>query len=241
MNKPIIAINAIFTKDGKATRLALDYTRAIIEAGGLPIILPSSKISDAELEQIINKVDGLLLSGGPDISPDIYGETTLNHTIKLLPKIKQDFDFRLLKLALKQQLPILGICYGCQLLNVALGGSLFQDIASQIKAHKAHRKTEHKIYICEGTLLHRIVGRNTILANSRHHQSIKTPGRNLMINARCEDNVIEGIEIPYHINNKKGFCLGVQWHPESIIDREEHLLLFKALVKAAANIPPTQF
>jgi gamma-glutamyl-gamma-aminobutyrate hydrolase PuuD len=234
MKKPVIAINANLTKDGKRAQLAQDYSNAVYQAGGLPMVLPPLNLAGAaDISVLINQVDGLVLSGATDIAPEVYQEKVLTKTVNLLPGVKQAFDLQLVKLALKKKLPILGICYGCQLINVVLGGTLFQDIRTQTPSRIKHRGTFHKIYICEGTLLYHIIGKNTLEVNSRHHQAIKTPGKNLMINARSEDTGIEGVEIPYYWHHQNGFCLGVQWHPESIAERPEQLRLFTALIKAA--------
>ena len=147
----------------------------------------------------------------------------------LLPELKQRFDLALAKSAIKRKMPILGTCYGAQLINVVLGGNLFQDIATQIKSAIGHRKSSHKVYLCEGTLLHRIVGKKYIITNSTHHQSIKTPGKDLVINARAEDGIIEGIETP------DGFCLGLQWHPERMMDSKEQVGLLRAFIQYAAR------
>jgi len=250
MKKPIIAINANFSKDEKYSQLNRDYSNAISRAGGIPIILPSLKTSEKDLRQIINHIDGLILSGGHDIWPRLYGEKVLNRTVIPLPEIKQSSDFKLFKLAFEKKIPILGICYGCQLINVALGGRLFQDIKSQLGTKIKHKNASHTIYICEGTLLHRIINRKKLEVNSRHHQSVKEPAKGLMINARSTDTIIEGVETI----DRSRFCLGVQWHPEtppepspkdsfwrgpagraSIAAKKEHLGLFRALVQASAK------
>lgn len=243
MKKPVIGINANLTDDKKYIRLGHDYCTAILKAGGIPFAIPTLKLSGSAfynnklLEEIIGKIDGLLLSGANDLSPACYGEKPLKGKIKLVPDIKEIFDLQLTKSALRKKIPILGVCYGTQLLNVALGGNLFQDITSQMETAKKHTDTFHKIYICEGTLLYRIIGQKTIRVNSAHHQAIKTPGENLMINARADDCIIEGVEIPYHLKKNYSynkFCLGVQWHPERILDQKEQFRLFRAFVQSAS-------
>jgi putative glutamine amidotransferase len=230
MKKPIIGINGNLTKDGRYAKLSQEYSRAVLKAGGIPVILPSLPlVSNGILERILDRIDGLLLSGGHDLSPRHYNEKILNKKVILLPESKQRFDLALAKAAIKRKMPILGTCYGAQLINVALGGSLFQDIATQIKSAIGHRKSYHKVYLCEGTLLHRIIGKKYIMTNSTHHQSIKTPCKNLIINARAEDTIIEGVEAP------NGFCLGIQWHPERMIDSTEQVNLLRAFIQYAAR------
>ncbi|HLD35171.1 MAG TPA: gamma-glutamyl-gamma-aminobutyrate hydrolase family protein [Planctomycetota bacterium] len=239
MKKPIIGINGNLTKDGRYSKLSQEYSRAVLKAGGSPVILPSLPLAGnlpewhgqvgGILERILDSIDGLLLSGGHDLSPALYGEKILNKKVILLPEVKQRFDLALTKAALKRKTPILGTCYGAQLINVALGGALFQDIRSQIKSAIGHKKSYHKVYLCEGTLLHRILGRRSIITNSFHHQSIKTLGRNLIISARAEDGIIEGVELP------NSFCLGLQWHPERMMDIKEQVGLLRAFIQYAAR------
>jgi putative glutamine amidotransferase len=230
MKKPVIGINADLTRDGKDVRLSQEYVRVVLKAGGIPVLLPcAAPAADGIPERMLDGIDGLLLSGGRDLNPRFYGEKILNRKVILLPELKQGFDLALVKSALKRKMPILAICYGVQLINVALGGSLFQDIASQLKSAANHRQGGHKIRIVRGTLLHRIINKEYITANSFHHQAIKTPGGNLAVNARAADDVIEGVELP------GGFCLGLQWHPERMPDKKEQVKLFKALVQYAAR------
>ncbi|MDI6732833.1 MAG: gamma-glutamyl-gamma-aminobutyrate hydrolase family protein [Planctomycetota bacterium] len=233
MRKPVIAINANLTNDKKYNRLATDYTRAILKAGGILFIIPPfSNHSEKLLEHILEKADGLLLSGGNDISPEVYGENHFPHKIKEIPKIKQRFDIELTRLALKKNLPVLAICYGHQLLNVVLGGSLFQDINTQIKGAQRHKRSEHTVYLCEGTLLVDIIRKKTIRVNSTHHQCIKTLGKGLMINALAQDGIIEGVEI--FPPRKNAFCIGVQWHPERILHKKEQLRLFQEFIRISS-------
>lgn len=231
MKKPIIGINADLTVDAKALKITLEYSRAVIKSGGVPVILPCLIPNNhVILNRFLDIVDGVLLSGGRDLSPLLYGEKGFYKSVFLLPEARQSFDLALARLALKRKIPILGICYGLQLVNVALGGSLFQDIDSHLKTGIEHPKDAHNSYICEGSLLRRIMGQKYIMVNSAHHQSIKVLGKNLMINARAEDGVIEGVEL------SGGFCIGVQWHPERMMDTKEQVNLFRAFIRSAAGV-----
>jgi putative glutamine amidotransferase len=245
MKKPIIGINATLTEDGKYVQLYHNYCTAIARSGGIPFIIPSLELSKSVSTnnklcgEIIGKIDGILLSSGNDLSPacGCYGKNPPKEKIKTIPLIKEKFDLQLAKSALLKKIPILGVCYGTQLLNVVLGGDLFYDIRCQMDTAKSHTDTFHKIYLCEGTMLYNIIGQGTIQVNSSHHQAIKTPAEKLMINARADDCIIEGIEIPYHLQKHYSynkFCLGVQWHPERILEQKGQLKIFQAFVRAAS-------
>lgn len=190
------------------------YPKVILEAGGIPLLLPITGSRKA-IQAMLDSLHGILVSGGDfDIHPKYYGEKPL----AVLGKIKEtrtEFELDLITLALKKELPILGVCGGAQAINVALGGTLYQDIPSQIPDAIAHQQGElrevggHQVRVYEGTRLKQIVGRDTLEVNTTHHQAVKTLGKKLIVNAGTEDGVIEGIE---GVNGF--FVLGVQWHPE---------------------------
>ncbi len=198
------------------------YCRAIERAGGIPVLLSPGGAPTAA-KHLLDRVDGLVISGGNfDIHPSLFGEKP----IKELGEIKQqrtDFELSLTHLALKRDLPLLGICGGAQALNVALGGTLYQDIARQLPQAIEHQRSEishsggHKIQIQGGTRLARIVKRQTLEVNTTHHQAVKRLGAGLVVNAIALDGLIEGIESPRH-----SFVMGVQWHPEALISRFSH-------------------
>ena len=198
------------------------YCRAVERAGGMPLVLPSMA-SGAGLRRMLQRLDGLAISGGNfDIHPTYYGEKP----IRALGEVKQErteFELELVTLALRRDLPLLGICGGAQAINVALGGSLYQDIATQLPGtgeHQQGAKKEtggHPIHVHAGTRLHRILGRRTLEVNTTHHQAVKKLGKGLIINATAEDGLIEGIESPSH-----SFVLGIQWHPEVLAPRYAH-------------------
>jgi putative glutamine amidotransferase len=175
------------------------------------------------LRQMTAGLDGLLISGGDfDIHPSFYGEKP----IAGLGKIKHErtqFELELARCALTRDLPMLGICGGAQAINVALGGSLYQDIATQNPNAGEHQKSKkketggHRIRIEIGTCLRQIIKRRTLEVNTTHHQAVKALGKGLIINATAEDGVIEGIESARH-----SFVLGLQWHPEVLAFRYGH-------------------
>src|SRR5215470_11033594 len=224
MSRPLIGITAdLITPQSTASSarqqentlfLPQRYCRAIENAGGAPIILPTTG-SASVLRQYMDQVDGLLLSGGNfDIHPRYYGEKP----VEKLGEVKQErteFELDLTGRALKQDRPLLGICGGAQAINVALGGSLYQDIAAQVAhagEHQQSAKKEiggHHVHIHGGTRLWQIVKRDIVEVNTTHHQAVKKVGSGLVVNATADDGLIEGIESSRH-----SFVLGVQWHPE---------------------------
>jgi len=200
--------------------LASRYCDAIENAGGLPIIIPHFR-SRAQIRHMLRRLDGLLISGGGfDIDPAYYHE----QPIAKLGKINSQRTFTELEsiaFGLDRDLPMLGICGGAQAINVALGGSLYQDIATQLPAAQSHQQDErsdkhgHVAEVSRGTLLYKICGRQRLKVNTTHHQAIRNIGEGLTINAIAPDGVIEGIE-----SKSRSFVLGLQWHPEVLAQRE---------------------
>ena len=212
--------------------LPLAYAEAVEQAGGIPVLLPLTP-SVVSAKRLLSPIGGVIFSGGNDLDPVRYGESRHPKT-RRVPSEKELSDIRLLDAALRRGLPVLGICYGCQLINVARGGSLVQDIPSQCPGclpHRPARRGErlfHPVRLQPGSLLRHILGRSRLPVNSSHHQAIRTIGRGLRTVAWAPDGVIEGVEDPSH-----AFVLGVQWHPERLADRGAHARLFRALVRAA--------
>jgi len=214
------------------------YVRAVEELGGVPLILPL--VADrAVRRRLIQGIDGLLLTGsGPDLDPTLYGERQ-RYTFQIVAERRSDCELDLVRLAIRNRIPTLAICGGMQAMNVACGGSLFQDLPAQVNEALQHRQTtsatrvSHSITITEGSLLNRIIKRSHMQVNSSHHQSVKTVGRTLIASATAPDGIVEAIEHPTH-----RFFLGLQWHPEFLFER--HLLhrrLFQAFLRAAARRP----
>ncbi len=160
-----------------------------------------------------------MTGGNFDINPILYGEKPLE-PLREIKKQRTQFELELISLALERDLPILGVCGGQQAINVVLGGSLYQDIARQVPHALEHEQTtpkvksSHSINILPETKLHRIVRCKVLKVNTTHHQAVKDPGRGLITNATAEDGIIEGIESQEH-----SFVLGVQWHPEFLMER----------------------
>ena len=200
--------------------LASRYCDAIENAGGLPIIIPHLR-SRIQIGRLLGRIDGLLISGGGfDIDPAYYSEQRMAKLGKINPQ-RTFTELESIAFGLDRDLPMLGICGGAQAINVALGGSLYQDIATQLPAAQRHQQEErsdshgHVVEVSRGTLLYKICGRRRLKVNTTHHQAIRDIGEGLSINAIAPDGVIEGIE-----SKNRSFVLGLQWHPEVLAQRE---------------------
>ena len=210
--------------------LRQNYCDAVAHAGGTAIALPHLP---KQVTNYLDKIDGLIVTGGAfDVDPSLFGDTELHDTV-VLKSGRTDFEMAVTKGALERDMPVLGICGGQQLLHVALGGKLVQHIPDEIENPLAHEQPNprdepgHIVEIVHGTLLHDIVGSPQMNVNSAHHQAVRDEPKGVIINARCADGVIEGIEAPAY-----RFCLGVQWHPEFEIDPGD-ARIFDAFIEAA--------
>ncbi len=234
MAQPVIGLTLDAEPPGGYSKLpwyALreNYCAAVVRAGGLPVLLPH------EVEQAdayLRVIDGLVVTGGAfDVDPAIFGAETRHATVKTKDRRTQ-FELAATRRALAADKPVLGICGGQQLLNVALGGTLIQHIPDEVAGALIHEQkhprdqTSHAVSVVAGTRLHRIVGVPSIDVNSTHHQAVKEAGPSLVVDAVAPDGVIEGIEDP-----RRRFCLGVQWHPEYRITAAD-AALFAAFVAA---------
>jgi len=207
-----------------------NYCEAVAEAGGLSVLLPHEPERAADYLALL---DGLIVTGGAfDVDPALFGATTKHASVSLKAR-RTAFELAICQSALAKNLPVLGICGGEQLLNVALGGTLVQHIPAEIKNALAHEqpnpRTEpgHAVAIAPGTLLHRVTRMAEMQVNSAHHQAIKEAAPGLVVDAVAPDGVIEGIEDP-----KRRFVLGVQWHPEYRLS-EGDTRIFAAFIQAA--------
>lgn len=215
-----------------------DYVEAVLRAGGTPVLFPVT--ADRErINALLNRVDGLLLTGGEDVDPREYGERK-QPCCGDCSASRDAMEFPLCREALARRIPLLAICRGMQVLCCALGGSLYQDLAEQFGTELLHPRSDvpgdpvHPVDVRPGTLLSSIVGAGSLPVNSRHHQGIKVSGKGLRVCAVAPDGLIEGVELPDH-----PFALGVQWHPESLSDRyPDHQRLFDAFIRACAGPLP---
>lgn len=214
--------------------LKVPYAEAVLRAGGLPFILPYAE-DPACIDAYLDRVSGLLVTGGAfDIPPHAYGEEA-REGMGVMKQSRTTFESALMRAALKRNLPVLGICGGMQLLNVVLGGTLFQDIAREVQGAKEHEQKhdkgqpQHPVEVKEGTLLGDVLGRGQLMVNSTHHQSVKGVGESVVISALAPDGVIEAIEAPRY-----AFAVGVQWHPEYLLQAiPAHVGVYKAFIHKA--------
>ncbi len=208
------------------------YGRAVAACAAAPVLVPLGQFG-AGLELILERLDGLILSGGPDVHPRHYRGMPLAGLGDVDDELDR-MELELAGLALARDIPILGICRGHQILNVACGGSLFQDIAGQVPGALLHNPgidkgtTSHTIKIEKGSLLYRIIGKDEIWVNGRHHQAVEKVAPGLKVSAVAPDGIVEALEDP-----SRRFAIGVQWHPEGTWKNDPYSLrLFEALVEA---------
>jgi len=236
---PLIGILASIMVSGDGLRAGSercfvnrDYIDAVLMAGGTPLILPvTDNVDDVRCQ--LKAVNGLLLIGGDDIDPTLYGEEPLPALGAVFPE-RDRYELMAVQLASEQGKPVLGICRGAQVINVAFGGTLEQELSPQIRPLLQHYQNSkkhvqgHSVEVEGGTILYSIFVQQQVRTNSYHHQAIRTVAPGFTVNARTRDGVIEGIE------NREKSILGVQWHPEMMICRVQTMLkLFSWLINSA--------
>jgi len=229
--KPLIGITCHYLPDPDRFTLRKEYCNGILEAGGLPLLLCCYGQDD--IQDIASGLDGLLLSGGGDIDPRFFGEEPIPGLGEVNLE-RDEFEIQLIKTFVKMHKPIFGICRGIQIINVAMGGSLYQDLDSQWGKERIQHnqkgpgnQSSHRVILEPGTVLEKIMGnKREIWVNSFHHESIRTVAPALKVNAYAPDGVIEGIEGKQEIQ-----IMGVQWHPERMLQANEDMLqLFRFFV-----------
>jgi putative glutamine amidotransferase len=213
------------------------YLEAVVAAGGVPVMIPLG-LSDENLQVVIQQMDGILLPGGGDIEPSVY-QGQGHPTVGGIDEDRDRVELMVARTAVAQQKPLLAICRGLQVLNVALGGSLWEDVellmpeAIHHEHVNSHPRTylAHNVTIEPDSLLARQLGRTETAVNSLHHQGIRRLANDLRATAVAPDGLIEGIEVIGH-----PYAIGVQWHPENLIHNVPHMLgLFQGLVEAASE------
>jgi len=231
-SRPLIGITSVYQvdKDNGSVSIVVDfdYVKAVAENGGTPVILPT--ITNEEiLQRYIEELDGLVLVGGDDIPPDAYGQQP-HETVKVMPQQRYDFERQLIPAWLSSGKPIFGVCLGMQFTNVVSGGTLIQDIPSQVGTEVNHRRKYHHVRIEPGSSLANLLDNNEAMVYSNHHQAVEKLGRNLKAIAYADDGVIEAAE-----RVEGGFGLFVQWHPESMEDTAHRDAIYGSFIRAAAQ------
>lgn len=211
--KPIIGISADYNSETGKHCLGEGYVASVRQAGGSVIILPPGN-NEALIQEYLEICHGIIFSGGGDIDPVFWNESPSCHLGEINPR-RDSFELALARRAMERDLPVLGICRGCQLLNVAAGGTLIQHLVSGFcHDQKAPRHYPvHAIVIEPETILGRIIGQREIRVNSFHHQAVGLLGQDFIVTARAADGTVEGIESRTH-----RFTIGLQWHPETMND-----------------------
>lgn len=222
--KPFILVTPSFNENGNNSKYMLNnyYTKAVLDSGGIPLLTPYENIEF--VDEILDKVSGLILSGGGDIHSSFFNEE-LDERACYINEIRDEFEINLCLKAIERNMPILAICRGCQLLNVALGGNIHQHIDGHVDPQDDD--LTHKISVVENSLFDRLYDNKTFNVNSIHHQCIDKYSDDIEILAYCDD-IIEGIRL----KNKK-FIVGVQYHPERIYNKtKESKILFDEFIKS---------
>jgi len=239
VKRPVIGICTVLEKASwsvwelEAALLPMNYVHAVQRAGGLALLLPPDEQLVEDPDELLAKLDGLILAGGADIDPASYGEKPEEHTVYTVPE-RDRFEIALARGAIERDLPLLGICRGMQLINVACGGTLIQHLPDRF-GHGEHRRvvgtfegSDHEVNLVPGSLAQDAAGQPVHTTKSHHHQGVDRLGAGLVVSGTSvfEDELAEAIEVP-----GKRFVLGVQWHPEA--DPESSVIA--ALVTAAAR------
>ena len=242
---PIIGITATLKEDvdavaerplGKFVRADLDYVEGVAGAGGAPVVLPPAG-DEGAAKAVIHSLDGLLLSGGSDLAPGYYGEEPVPELGVTVPE-RDAFEMALVRLALRRGMPVFGICRGMQVLNVALGGTLYQDLPSQWEWDVLKHRQEtpkwqptHEVRVRDGSYVAEVMGCEVVKVNSYHHQGVRALAEGLVVAGRSSDGVIEAVEA---VNLSERWLLGVQWHAEAMRGAgPQQESLFEAHVSAA--------
>ena len=237
--RPVIGLNVDYIPATKVTRphlrLNVGYAEAVLAAGGLPVLMPPFG-KDAEIGPFLDRMDGFLLTGGPDLDPRKQG-LPRHPRVNPMPEQREDHDRLVLRQLLRRRMPLLGVGVGMQLLNVMCGGSLIMHLPEECPRAMPHCDPSctgphrHLVTLKPGTRLEEIYGGGELRVNSNHHQAIRQPAPDFRVAATAPDGVIEAIE---H-TDAAWFCVGVQWHPEADSASALDLQLFECLVQASAQ------
>lgn len=211
-----------------------DYEESVRRAGGEPVILDWRVLKNGV--EALADVDGVVMTGGPDVNPVEYGEERQRNIVSIADPARDRFELELARAALKNDAPLLAICRGMQVLNVAAGGSLVQDIPSSVPGALPHQVSDpknaiaHPVRMAPGSRVAQLLAATETRVNSRHHQAVKRVGEGLLVTATSPDGIVEAMEKP-----DARFCVAVEWHPENFVETGEFLPLFEGLVRASQN------
>ena len=239
MKKPIIGVTPAISPNDAATIMIYNgMLDALWKAGGLPVLLPLTREPE-QLAALLDEVDGLLFSGGGDVDPLLYGECQHLNIGKVTPE-RDHMELPLARMAAERtDVAVFGICRGFQVLNIALGGTVWQDIPSEYPDHPIlHRQQSpstfpsHEVTVTPGSRLYGMIGAEKTPVNSHHHQAVRVPGKGMTVTACAPDGIIEASELTDH-----PFYVGVQWHPERLWTTDPaSMRLFEGFVKAADSL-----
>ena len=232
MMRPVIGLMPQWDEERKSIRMHPGYHDSILSSGGLPLILPFSK-EEEQFKQLADICDGFVFTGGPDIAPSRFGEEVMSEKVYCCEK-RDVLETGILKYILEKDKPVLGICRGIQLLNVALGGTLYQDLPEFRPSDVSHWQTAesfeptHSVILVPASPLEACLGKSELKVNTFHHQGIKDLAPGLEIMARAEDELVESFRKP-----DSRFFWAVQWHPEMMFEHDENSRkIFAALISA---------
>ena len=212
MAKPIIGVMPLWDSEKESMWMLPGYFEGIMQAGGTPIMFPLLT-DEQELGRLMDLCDGILLTGGHDVSPELYGEKPIKGVISC--KMRDDMEKIVLRMAIEADKPVLGICRGIQFINAALGGTLYQDLPTQLFSLVNHHQKPpydvpvHAVKVLKASPLYKCLNTNRIRVNSYHHQAVKDVAPGLKVMATAEDGLVEGVYMPDH-----RFIWAIQWHPE---------------------------
>ena len=236
--RPLIGVTTAEVVDERGLTYNRAYnmiSRAIVRAGGLPVLIPTG-LDEAALRELYERLDGILLPGGPDVDPAVFGEAA--HPSVKIDHARDAIELPIVRWAVADDLPLFGICRGHQVINVALGGDLIQDIPSQldelVQPHdtpddQPRSQPTHGVSISPESRLAAIMGGTSAAVNSLHHQAVRKAAPGMVVTAYSPDGLVEATELP-----GKQFALSVQWHPEDLYENDESMMrLFEAFVEAA--------
>ncbi|MGM8213822.1 gamma-glutamyl-gamma-aminobutyrate hydrolase family protein [Virgibacillus sp. W0430] len=237
MMQPIVGVVPSVDEKEGTYFINEDNIKALSAAGGIPVLLPYTQCKTS-IDKMVAMIDGLYLTGGNDIDPFHFGEEPHPH-LGTVNQERDRFELKIVTEILEKKKPVFGVCKGCQIINVALGGSVYQDMYTQINKpliqhqQKAlYQFPSHNVHITEKSILWEITRSNTIKVNSRHHQSVRQLGDTLIISGVASDGVIEAIE-----STEDQFILGVQWHPENMIENGDKTSskIYQAFIDACST------